>query len=259
MSEENQAALVDPLDAFVQGQEEIVNSETITESATVEEAQELPVEKNGVQERINKITADKHKEIRQREAEAKRADDLQARLDVLENKKPTLTEPQLEDFDYDEETFNKAKVSYQVQEEVKLELESQRKRAEQSQQQADSQKSLDVFNEKVTALGVDDWDVKVSTIPDLPPGVANAIMDLDNGAEMIQHLFTNLDKADALATMSPMAAMMELGRISTAMSVKPEIKLSAAPDPIDPVSAGSALNSEVGDEMPIAEWMAKFG
>ena len=59
--------------------------------------------------------------------------------------------------------------------------------------------------------------------------------------------------------MTPMAAMMELGKLSASMSVKPEIKTSAAPDPIEPVKSGSAINSEVGDDIPMKEWMAKFG
>lgn len=261
MSDENQAALVDPLDAFVQGDDqtptEAVTEATTTESAPVENANE-PVEKNGVQDRINKITADKHEERRKAEAQAKRADDLQAKLDELEAKKPTLTEPTLEGHEYDEDAFNKANVAYQVQEQVKAELKTQKAQQEHLNQEAAAQKSLDTFNERVTTLGKDDFAAKASAIPDLPAGVADAIMSLENGAEMVYHLGSNLDKADALANMSPMAAMMELGRLSASISVKPETKLSAAPDPIEPVKSGSAINSEVGDDMPMDEWMAKF-
>jgi hypothetical protein len=90
-------------------------------------------------------------------------------------------------------------------------------------------------------------------------GVADALMSLDNGAELIYHLGSHLDQADALANMSPMAAMVEIGRMSVGMNKKPEIKPSAAPDPIEPIQAGSALSSEVGDDMSMADWMAKYG
>lgn len=262
MLEENQAALVDPLDAFVRGDDQAsakaTTEDTLTESAPVENATNEPTESNGVQDRINKITADKHEERRKREAEAKRADDLQDRLDKLEANKPTLKEPKLDDFDYDDEAFNAATVKYQVQEQVKGELDSQKVKQEQLNQQAKQQQSLDTFNERATALGKADFADKAALIPDLPAGVADAIMGLDNGAEMVYHLGTNLDAADSLSNMTPMQAMMELGRISTKMSAKPEIKTSAAPDPIEPVSAGSSLSSNVNDEMSIDEWMAKF-
>jgi hypothetical protein len=83
-------------------------------------------------------------------------------------------------------------------------------------------------------------------------------MSLDNGAELIYHLGSHLDKADALAGMSPMAAMVEIGRMSVEMNKKPEIKPSAAPDPIEPVQAGSALSSDIGDDMSVDAWMAKY-
>lgn len=262
MSDENQAALVDPLDAFVQGNDqtptEAVTEAILTESAPVDEAIE-PVEKNSVQERMNKITADKHTERRAKEAEAKRADDLQKQLDELEAKKPTLTEPTLEGHDYDDEAFNAATVKFQVQEQVKGELASQKSQQEQIDQKAKMQQSLDTFNERATALGKDDFDVKANAVPELPQGVADAIMGLENGAEMVYHLGTHLDKADALANMTPLAAMMEIGKISAQMSVKPEIKTSAAPDPIEPLGSGGSLSQQADEEMSIEDFMAKHG
>jgi hypothetical protein len=261
MSDENQAALVDPLDTFVQGDDqastEVITEATTTESAPVEANE--PVEKNSVQERMNKITADKHTERRAKEAEAKRADDLQAQLDKLEANKPTLTEPTLEGHDYDDEAFNAATVKFQVQEQVKGELASQKTQQEQLNQQAKKQQALDTFNERATALGKDDFAEKANAVPELPPGVADAIMGLENGAEMAYHLGTHLDQADALANMTPLAAMMELGKISAQMSVKPEIKTSAAPDPIEPLGSGGSLSPQADDEMSIEDFMAKHG
>jgi len=261
MSDENQAALVDPIDAFVQGDDqaptEAATEATTTESAPVEANE--PVEKNGVQERINKITADKHEERRQREAETKRADDLQKQLDEYQANKPTLTKPTLEDHEYDEDAFSKADVAFQVQEQVAAEIANQKAQQKQSDQKAKMQDSLDTFNERATALGKDDFDAKRDAIPNLPAGVADAIMGLENGAEMVYHLGTHLDKADALANMTPMAAMMELGKLSSSMSNKPEIKTSAAPDPITPLSSGGSTLEVNEEDMSMDEWMAKNG
>ena len=261
---ENQAALVEPLDAFVQGddqtQTEAPTETTATESAPVEDATEQPADKsNGVQERINKITADKHEERRQREAEAKRADGLQKQLDEIQAKKPTLMEPTLEGHDYDDVAFNTASVAFQVQEQVKAELVSQKAKQEQLNQQASAQEVQTKFNERATALGKDDFDAKANAIPELPAGVVDAIMGLENGAEMVYHLGTHLDKADSLANMSPMAAMMEIGRISASMSIKPETKTSAAPDPITPLSSGGSTLEINEDDMSMEQWMAKNG
>jgi len=271
---ESTAAQVDPLDAFVQEaidqvSEQATTETPATESAPVEDAKEpvlteateptgdeQPV--NGVQKRMNKLTADKHEERRQREASDKRANDLQAKLDLIEANKPKLEQPTLEQHDYDEDSFNQASVAFQVQEQVKAELTTQKAQQEQNNQQAAAQEALGKFNERAEALGKDDFDVKAKAIPELPDGVANAIMSLENGAEMVYHLGSNLDKADALSSMTPMAAMMELGKISASMSVKPEIKTSAAPDPIEPVTAGSALSDKMDDEMSIDDWMRKY-
>ena len=253
-----EAAQVDPQEAFVdgpidQGSEEAIVETPITDSATVEEEVNTTDEKpkeDGFQKRINKVTKDKY-------AADKRADDLQAQLDKR-NESEALTEPKLEDHDYDEDAFNKANVSYNVQEQVKVELAKQATAQEQINQEAETQKITDSFNEQISALGKDDFDAKADAIPDLPPGVASAMMSLENGAEMIYHLGNHLDKADSLAGMTPMAAMAEIGRISAQMSVEPEIKLSAAPDPIEPVTAGSALSDKMDDEMSIEAWMGKY-
>lgn len=268
MSEENNAAQVDPLDAFVQeaidqSSEQKPEESQATESAPVEDAKEpetteaeQPTE-DGFQKRINKVTADKYDAIRKQELADKRADDLQAKLDKL-NESATLTEPKLEDHDFDEDAFNKAQVDFNVQEQVKSELAKQAAEQEQKNQDAEAQKITDSFNEQITALGKEDFTAKAESIPELPPGVAGAIMSLENGAEIVYHLGTHLDKADLLSSMSPMTAMAEIGRISSQISVKPEIQTSAAPDPIEPVNSGSALSSNIDDEMSIDDWMRKY-
>jgi hypothetical protein len=59
--------------------------------------------------------------------------------------------------------------------------------------------------------------------------------------------------------MSPAMAMMELGKLSVKLSAKPVVKPSAAPEPIETLSSGSALSSNIGDEMSTADWFSQFG
>ena len=115
------------------------------------------------------------------------------------------------------------------------------------------------FNEQVAALNKGDFSVKAEAIPNLPAGVADAIMQSEGGAEMVYHLGSNLDKAQAIANMSPALAMMEIGKLSVQLSAKPEIKTSAAPDPIEPLGSGGSVTPKDDDDMTMSEFMAKYG
>ena len=251
MSDENQAALVDPLDAFVQGDDQTPATApietTITESAPVEAKEP---EENGVQKRINKITKKAGEQER-------RADSLQKQLDEL-NRKPELEEPTLEQHGYDTDAFNDAQVDYKIQEGVKNGIKANSQDAILEKQNLDAKQSYDSFVENVKAIDSEGMN-KIDTLPELQKDVIDAIMAAPNSGELALYLTKDLNAADKLAAMTPNAAMMELGRISVQMSIKPEIKTSAAPDPIETLNSGSALNAEVGDEMSIDAWMAKFG
>lgn len=256
-----EAAQVDPLEAFVdgpidQGSEEAIVETPITDSATVEEevitTDEKPKE-DGFQKRINKVTKDKY-------AADKRADDLQAKLDKLEKanaddalKKPTLADP---DIDYDEEALEKATRNYEIKQGVQTELDQLSATAKAKQQQQDNDKVTADFNSRVTELGKADFEEKASSIPNLPAGVADALMQSEDGAAMIYHLGSNLEEAGALANMTPAMAIMQLGKLSAKLSTKPSIKTSAAPEPIEPLGSGGVVPKKSEDDMTMAEFMA---
>ena len=264
---ESQAAPVDSIDSFVNEvldqdstQEAIettpTESATVTEDIATEET-ELEAEKpsgDGFQKRIDKVTKDKY-------AEKRRADDLQKRIDAIEagNKKDALVKPTLESHDYDEEAFDSATLQYNIDQGVQAALDQKESDVKAEKQKGAGEKVLSDFNANITALGKEDFEEKQNSIPMLPKGVAEAIMQSENGAEMVYHLGSNPETASNIASMSPLMAMQELGKLSTKLSTKPEIKLSAAPEPISPVKAGSALNSNIDDEMSMADWMSKYG
>lgn len=263
MTDKTEAAL-DSLDAFV---DEVLDQDSEQSNKEIKHTESAPVDAtntdeslindndpDGVKKRIGKITADKY-------AEKRRADDLQKKIDALEaaKEKETLVKPKLEDHDYDEEAFEKANRQYDIDKGVQETLAKQSADAKAEQQKAESEKVLTTFNERVSALGKSDFDEKANAIPNLPQGVADAIMQSEDGAEMVYHLGSNPEEAEAIANMSPAMAIMQLGKLSTKLSAKPEIKTSAAPDPIDPLKSGSALSSDIGDEMSMDEWMKKYG
>lgn len=232
MTEESAALTEDvTLDEVVDQETETVEP---TESAPVI-AEEEPKE-DGFQKRINKVTADKYTEKR-------RADALQEELEKLRaTPAPIGKAPTLEEFDHDEEAFNAANIKYQVAEAVKAEkLELQNEA-----NQATAVQAQKAFNERIAAMNKADFAEVANAVPQLPAGVADALVQSENGAELIYHLGTHLDMADKLANMTPQAAMMELGRISANMSAKPDVKTSAAPDPIEPISSGGSISQERG-------------
>ncbi len=208
-----------------------------TESAPVEQAESPAELTERAQARFNKITAEKFTEKR-------RADELQRKLDeaTANPLTPASKAPTLEDHDFDEAAFSAATIKHQVAEAVKEQTETSRQAAA----KVSAEQSQAAFNERIVALNKPDFADVANAIPQLPNGVADALVQSENGAELIYHLGTHLDAADKLANMSPQQAMMELGRISVGMTAKPEVKTSAAPDPIAPLNSGGSLSQERG-------------
>lgn len=195
---------------------------------------------DGFQTRVNKLTADKYTEKR-------RADALQKRIDEMETAKPVTVSKQPVEDDFDTfEKFQQADMKYQISQGVTEALSARDASSQQNRQKAESDLLLGGFEKQITALNVENFYDKAATVPDLPAGVADAIMAEPNGAEIVLHLSNHLDQADALAGMTPHGAMMELGRISAKMSVKQTVKPSAAPEPIQPLSSGGSMTAERG-------------
>lgn len=242
VKEENaaQAEASNIIEGQDQTQEQVASENQTVESATAKEVKADDKPSDGFQTRINKVTAKVY-------AGQRREVELQKRIDDLEaaNTVDTIKKPNIDDFDSDDD-FSRADRNYEIQLGIKEALSSQDASRKQTQQKAEASLLFDSFDKQVTALKIDDFYEKAGTIPDLPDGVADAIMAETNGAEMIIHLSAHLDKADALAGMTPGAAMMELGRISAQMSAKQNIEPSAAPDPIEPLSSGGGLSAKRG-------------
>jgi hypothetical protein len=212
-------------------------SESAPEDAKPEDKPE-----DGVQKRINKITADKYTEKR-------RADDLQRQLDELKDQpKPvdTTAAPKLEDFDFDQDAYNAALIDHKVAQRVSEAVKEVATTQSDATKAAESQKAQQGFNDRIAALAKTDFDEVANSVPLLPEGVADALVRAENGAELIYHLGTHLDLADKVANMSPQQAMMELGRISVTMAATPDVKLSAAPDPIEPLNSGGSVSTDRG-------------
>lgn len=236
MTEEN-AALAEDAELssdLDQGQEQLSPEAENTESAPVEAENKVD---EAVQKRINK-------EVSRRYTEKRRADAAEAELQKLRAETPltAIKAPTLEEFDHDEEKFNTASIKHQVAEAVKAE----RQTLQTETQQARAAEAGQTYEKLVAESGKEDFYEVAKNIPVLDQSLVQELMSTKEGVDMIYHLGSHLDLASDIASMSPLQAMGELGRISAKISTKQDVKLSAAPDPIEPLNSGGSISSERG-------------
>ena len=227
--------------------------EATKEEVNEGEVTEEPPKKDRFQDRINKVTADKWEEKR-------RADALQAQLDEIQAKPVQQTqtaEPTLESCDFDEARFQSELIDY------KVDLKAQSMQ-QQQQVQKDTQaqaQTVNNFNEASVKFATDNeienFNDVIGKIPTLQPTVLQAVMEDVKGPELAHYLGTHLDQADKISQMNPIAAAIEIGRISAKLAEPKQIKTSSAPEPIEEISSGGVIESDIGDETSIDDWMKK--
>jgi hypothetical protein len=212
---------------------------------TQESAPEQVDAEDKTQKRINQLVAQRYEEKR-------RADALEKQLQ--EQAAKPEPEPTLEKFDYDEEAYNKAAVAYQVKQEI-LALQKQAQAQQALQQQQEINRS---FAEKVQKFARPDYAEVISAIPELPNETIGLVQQA--GPEVAYYLGKHLDVAAEIAQSNPLHAAMRIGAITEQLKAgRPNKQPSTAPEPIKPLSAAGALSGDVGDDMSMEAWMAKYG
>jgi hypothetical protein len=220
-----------------------------------------PVEKEGsfvetdnekVQARINKITAEKYAEKREKDALKLENEKLKAQIQPVQQQS-TAAEPKLEDFDFDETAHTSALIDYRVN--LKAEQIQQQQQQAQATATATAQQVANDFNSKVATFAekVPDYEQVVANIPQLPEQTLNAVMQSEKGAELAYYLGKHLDVADMIATADPMTAALKLGEISAQMTATTKtVNTSAAPAPIEPIDSGG-IASKSQEDMSMEE------
>lgn len=282
MTETQKAEQVDQLDTFIQEamnngiedsaqvesapQDEVItDKEPELEDSSNESPESEDSHSNGFQKRINKVTADKYKE-------KERADKLELELKELktrlEKKVEPPKKPAIEDFDYDDEAFQEALVDYKLevreQKRAADDAKNQQAKLEQEKVKSQEQRALELqksFAEKAKDViqVKPDFEETLQRVPTLDQGVLMAVLADERGPDIAYYLGKNLDIADGLSNMSPIEAAVEIGRLSVKLAQPKQVKVSSAPEPIEPVKSGGAIESDIGDEMSIEDWMAKYG
>jgi len=186
----------------------------------------------GFQKRINKITADKYRE-------QSRAEAAEAKLAELEKAIPVKEAPTLEQFDYDENEYQDARIDHRVAAATdQIRQEVFRAQAEDAQKRAQ-----DDFARRVAATGIEDYGETIQTLVEsvpLPSEVIDAIQGDDKGPELAYYLGKHLDVADKLAgTRNP---LYELGKISAGLNTK---RTTQAPNPVKTAGSGGSSTKDM--------------
>jgi DNA repair exonuclease SbcCD ATPase subunit len=207
------------------------------------------------QQRINKLTWERHEAERKAAAQASelstRIAELEQKLSSSSNSSQPLT---LEQFDYDQDKFNQALIDQRVNqgiEQAMSRLNETQTVAQQQQELAQKQQSYNASSQEYAASNPEFIEL-VGTMGNAvtSEAVAGFLMDSAIGPKMQHNLLKNYSELQRIQSLPPLAQAAELGRLEAKLSM-PQVKnVSNAPDPVDPLTGGADLNNEKGVSTP---------
>jgi len=241
-------------------------------------AGEAPKKSDAVQKRINKLTRERYELRAQNQA-------LEQRLAALERnvapkQEAPTSAPQLKDFnDFDEYVSARAKwEAGNIVAERDKQASERNEKSKQQESEAELQKQWTAKMAKLTEEIDDFEDVMADADVPITQDIARAIMEADNGPEVMYFLAKNPEKVEQMHGKSPATIGRIIGRIEAeieAGKAKPapaqaagpggEVEdpapapKSKAPVPLKQPSSGSAKASgdAPSDDDDINDWMRK--
>jgi len=225
-----------------QGQSEPTEAEN--EATATEDRKQNPK----LERRFSEITKQREDARQEAQRERQARVDLEQRLAALEQQRQPQQqsyvdqEPQPSQF---ADAFEYAKALAEFSTEKAL-AERDRQVAQAREQEA-QQKIIQSWAQKVQDAKAelpDFDDLVASSDVVVNNAVRDAILESDVGPRILYHLAENNDLAKKIASLSPNAALREIGRLEAKFEAKPETKQTApvvrskAPAPIQPIRGG---------------------
>ena len=220
------------------------------------------------QERYDTLTREKYEALSARDRERYRSEQMERELQELKAKAAAKTEtvapsgdfPTLEKYNWDEGKFNAAVAEHAARiarEQTQAEFAAERKR----QQEETANKSWK-SKESEFVKSKPDYETKVLRHPDdggpvISSNMADAIRSSDMGPAIAYYLAENRDRSAAIAELSPIAQIREIGRIEAkleAAKAPPKPPVSQAPAPAPTVTATEAVVEKDPSNMSDAEF-----
>jgi hypothetical protein len=201
-----------------------------------------------LEKRFSEITKQREEARKEAQTERQARVELEQRLAALEQQRQPQQavnvdqEPQPSQFN-DAFEYAKALAEYSTE---KALAERDRQMAQQKEQEA-QQKIIQSWAQKVQEAKAelpDFDDLVASSDVVVNNAVRDAILESDVGPKILYHLAENNDLAKKIASLSPNAALREIGKLEAKFEVNPETKPTApvvrskAPTPIQPIRGG---------------------
>ncbi len=224
---------------------EQAESQNTPEESAAPEKDAQPRKKKAV-ERIKELTWEKHEALRKAEAAERRV----AELEAASKPAPAATqddadaEPTFESCDFDEVKYKAALKAHALR-------EADKQRQTEARETEKKQLS-EAFTARLTAFEKENpgaWEAATKAPMTLTPPMLEVIATSDHGPHIGVYLSRNLEEADRISKLSPIAAAAALGRIEASLSTarQSERKTTKAPPPVTNVSGAPAINKSYAD------------
>ena len=239
-------------------QPEIAQPDTATEAKPQGEEDDKKSRRHisAIQSRINELTREKHEANRRAEAAEAQAREYHSHLQRTQGQ---ANRPTLDQFKtYDEYTSATAKyeaaliVAEKLDEFSRANLQTFQQR-DQQERQVQAQQHFDRSLQAVEKDGLakyKDFQEVVSTAPNYGPQMGQMVLATEHPADISYYLAKNPEHGIAIASMPPLLAMREIGKIEAQFSKR----VTSAPKP--PTTVGQANKGSTGlsDDLSADEW-----
>jgi hypothetical protein len=244
----NEDAIADPIEN--ESDQPITMEEAESESST-EAAAEPEQKTDGVQKRINEITAKRYEAERRAEtAERKLAEQTAVKTPEAE----PVTAPNMPDDVYDGEAmakFNQDNANYSAaiaRQEAQRLFDDNQRAGQQAQQQAAMQQVVSTYAENAVRDGVDIDKLRaaeqVLTQEGINPELGRFILNDPNGGKIVEYLNDNPTVRHDVLSLDPISAGHKILSEVKALALSTTPRVSNAPDPIPDIRGGGALDKD---------------
>ena len=219
--------------------------------------------KNGFQERINEVTADKYKYKYEAEAWKEKAEFYASQQQVPEATPQDVidnTEPQPEDYETNAE-YSRAQTRWEVHQEfAKKDVERAKKNADEDAQREKEEINTSYKQRAQEAIKKypDFVDTVKSAKIDVKSESLELIMTSEFGPDIAYHLAKNPEDADRFSKLSTTGAAKMIGRLEAKFDNKPIKKVkkkTKAHDPITGIKTKTNVSSKDQKDLPMAEYI----
>lgn len=232
----------------VREEEEKATSEPVKKEKKSEESLEEPTEKPAwYQKRFNEMTRKRREAESALEAERNKRLAIEQELEKVKNKATVEGKPKQEDYTTEEEYLD-ALTDWKIDNKLKTTKEKVEKETKEHEQSRIFRENIEILSNKLAEV-----DKKYPGTEEILTGddfqiseaMVDAIMLSDNDIDLFNYLAKNPDISVELASMHPIKAAKEIGKIEAKLNMPPpKPRQTSAPEPITPIKTGGSIERD---------------